>query len=509
MLEGEPDEPSSPGHCRGAAMTEAEWLACADPAPMLECLRGKGSDRKLRLFGVACCRRHWHLLTDERSRTAVGVGERLADGLATDLERGAAEGSVGQAAQAAVLARRTDFTLREHFIIAARAARYSVMPAGTFDLEAGLAAVAAGRLMVLHETGSTENRGAENAALCSTLRDIFGPLPLRTVAFEPRWRTPDTEGSAGQMYDSQDFGPMPILADALMDAGCDSEDILNYCRGEGQHVRGCWVVDLVLGKEEAVTEAEWLTSDDPTRMFRPGRYMPHRRKSRLFAVACCRRLWDLLPDDRSRRAVDVAERHAGGEATDEDLRAAAGAARAAHRDMFAAVGKVGSCLEWAAAFAADPNPYHAAKNVIWMAATPRACEARLLRSGGPAGEVHLFPCTVAARGGPTAALRGRWKVIPLEGTAPHPAAPPVQATLLRDIYGNPFRPIAFDPRWRTADVRGLAEGIYSDRAFDRLPILADALMDAGCAGEQVIGHCRSEGLHMRGCWVVDLALGKE
>ena len=72
---------------------------------------------------------------------------------------------------------------------------------------------------------------------------------------------------------------------------------------------------------------------------------------------------------------------------------------------------------------------------------------------------------------------------------------------------NP-RPVAFDPRWRTADAVGLARGMYEDRALDRLPLLADALMDAGCADEQVLGHCRSEGPHVRGCWVVDLVLGK-
>jgi hypothetical protein len=80
--------------------------------------------------------------------------------------------------------------------------------------------------------------------------------------------------------------------------------------------------------------------------------------------------------------------------------------------------------------------------------------------------------------------------------------------LIRDLFGNPFRPVAFDPRWRTADTVGLARGIYDERAFDRLPLLADALMDAGCADEQVLGHCRSEGPHVRGCWVVDLVLGK-
>jgi hypothetical protein len=81
--------------------------------------------------------------------------------------------------------------------------------------------------------------------------------------------------------------------------------------------------------------------------------------------------------------------------------------------------------------------------------------------------------------------------------------------LVRDLYGNPFRPNAFDPRWRTSDAVALAQAIYDERAFERLPILADALMDAGCEDEQVIAHCRSEGPHVRGCWVVDLVLGKE
>ena len=84
-----------------------------------------------------------------------------------------------------------------------------------------------------------------------------------------------------------------------------------------------------------------------------------------------------------------------------------------------------------------------------------------------------------------------------------------QADLVRDLVGNPFRPIAVDTRWRTADVIGLARAVYEDRAFERMPLLADALMDAGCDDEQVLGHCRGDGPHVRGCWVVDLVLGKE
>jgi hypothetical protein len=73
--------------------------------------------------------------------------------------------------------------------------------------------------------------------------------PFRPVALNPEWLTPTVTALARGMYDSRDFGAMPILADALQDAGCDSEDILSHCRSDGPHVRGCWVVDLVLGKD--------------------------------------------------------------------------------------------------------------------------------------------------------------------------------------------------------------------------------------------------------------------
>ena len=85
----------------------------------------------------------------------------------------------------------------------------------------------------------------------------------------------------------------------------------------------------------------------------------------------------------------------------------------------------------------------------------------------------------------------------------------LQADFLRDIFGNPFRPIVADANWLTSTVVSLARGIYEDRAFDRMPILADALQDAGCDSEDVLNHCRDANqVHVRGCWVVDLVLGK-
>jgi hypothetical protein len=84
-----------------------------------------------------------------------------------------------------------------------------------------------------------------------------------------------------------------------------------------------------------------------------------------------------------------------------------------------------------------------------------------------------------------------------------------QTDLLREIIGNPFRPVAVDSAWLTSDVVALATGIYAEKAFDRMPILADALQDAGCENEDILTHCRGPGPHVRGCWVVDRLLGKE
>ncbi len=88
----------------------------------------------------------------------------------------------------------------------------------------------------------------------------------------------------------------------------------------------------------------------------------------------------------------------------------------------------------------------------------------------------------------------------------------VQAHLLRDIIGNPFRPDALDPSWlawNDGAIRKMAQLIYDDRAFDRLPLLADALEDAGCTDADILAHCRGGGEHVRGCWVVDLILSKD
>jgi hypothetical protein len=91
------------------------------------------------------------------------------------------------------------------------------------------------------------NPRADEAECLALARCIFRNK-FRPTALDPSWRTDTAVSLAKRMYDSRDFGVMPILADALQDAGCDSDDILEHCRGPGPHVRGCWVVDAVLNK---------------------------------------------------------------------------------------------------------------------------------------------------------------------------------------------------------------------------------------------------------------------
>lgn len=229
-------------------MTEAEWLACDNPTPMLKCLQGDASDRKLRLFGCLCCRRHWHCLLDERSRMAVEMTELWADGLASEAELEAAESAADRAREGVVTARQGgEYSISERFTNAARAAGL-LATVNPFSTDRCLVIAGYCRVIGLHETDESDRPESEDTSLSAIIRDIFGN-PFRAVAFSLDWRTTTAVLLAKQMYESRDFTAMPILADALQDAGCDDEDVLSHCRSGGVHVRGCWVVDLVLGKE--------------------------------------------------------------------------------------------------------------------------------------------------------------------------------------------------------------------------------------------------------------------
>ena len=221
-----------------------------------------------------------------------------------------------------------------------------------------------------------------------------------------------------------------------------------------------------------MTEAEWLAATDPLPMLVLIRSRAGDRKLRLFAVACCRSMFATVqvnPWDRD--AVVTAERYADGLT---DLDELAEAASSTTSDWTAAF----ACAEAASVESAFAAAEHASGNAAWEVGSQVASMADV------SDDEH--PIAVAARG--------------REQTT--------QTDLLRDIFGNPFRPVTFTPNWRTETVVALASGIYAERAFDRMPILADALEEAGCDHADVLSHCRGPGPHARGCWVVDAVLGK-
>ncbi len=232
-----------------------------------------------------------------------------------------------------------------------------------------------------------------------------------------------------------------------------------------------------------MTEADWLTGNDLVRMTQYVRDRATGRKRRLFACGCCRALWSGQDRPAVDRAVRIGEAAADAGGNNEE----------ANRPAFEDLVQEGR----AAADAGD----HPGQALVLLAA---AC---LLDD-----PLHLFADTLR----PTARQwladlpwhASRW--FGGAGSTRDRVMDRVRALcpVARDVFGNPFRPPACDPRWRSADAVGLARGIYDDRAFDRLPILADALLDAGCDDGDLLAHCRSDGPHVRGCWVVDLVLGK-
>jgi hypothetical protein len=236
---------------KGMAMTEEEWLACADPAPMLEFLRGRATDRRLRLFAVTCCRRVASLLPDDATRSSVEVCERFADGLASAAE-------LHQARQVAVAAFDA-FQDTDEFGNVTGAESASAVVAGACwppEVEGryeGLDSVidnAVGLGKVY--TGWRNGGQIETRRQCRSIRDIFGnpfrpspPLPPAVLA----WNDSTVTRMAQGIYEDRAFDRLPILADALLDAGCEDEELIRHCRSEGPHVRGCWAVDAILGKE--------------------------------------------------------------------------------------------------------------------------------------------------------------------------------------------------------------------------------------------------------------------
>ena len=217
-------------------MTEEAWLGLTRLDPMLSFAPQAKRPRRATLFACACCRLAHDWSLPDLEANLIEATERLADGeiaRRTWLRR-------GRALEADTPAwARTANEWERDFRDAVTALLYSD-PFWNVTHQIRHAVRAA---------GSEEYADAFEAKLCSALRDVFGNPFRAPPALSPDWRTDTVVALARQMYEAREFGAMPILADALQDAGCTGEDVLNHCRDANvTHVRGCWVVDLVLGK---------------------------------------------------------------------------------------------------------------------------------------------------------------------------------------------------------------------------------------------------------------------
>jgi hypothetical protein len=235
---------------------------------------------------------------------------------------------------------------------------------------------------------------------------------------------------------------------------------------------------------------EWRSSPDPARLVELLGDRLTLRRARLFAVGYCRVHQNWITSAVARRLLELLERIAGGMESEsrlaeippqlaDDQRGGAGLVRAA---------------------------------VIQDSWTPRLAHYI----------THLqslqYPVRELDRGAAIAYASRQSGPAPRDVHADHPWHRVFQtayfefikpkADLLRCLFANPFGPVAFDPAWLTSTVRAMARGMYEGREFSAMPILADALQDAGCESEELLGHCRGPGPHVRGCWVVDLVLGQ-
>jgi hypothetical protein len=276
-----------------------------------------------------------------------------------------------------------------------------------------------------------------------------------------------------------------------------------------------------------VTEADWASTDARTllafvavRSEPRGSVVPQvrlsERKLRLFQLACFRRQWPspILPVLRV--ALLTVERFAEGGASESDrARAEEAVAALCSRMLEHPVEVFG------------PSPGVSLVDALEQASAAQSLcvpYERLLTQytytypGRPHGFVPVHPRDRLIQADDV--LRRVLNVVSRPAPGEHlpsdrillarkAAEEATQAELLRCVTGNPFAPVRLDPRWITSTAQGLAYGIYEERAFDRLPVLADSLEDAGCEDVEILSHCRSGGAHCLGCWVVDLVLGKE
>lgn len=239
-----------------------------------------------------------------------------------------------------------------------------------------------------------------------------------------------------------------------------------------------------------LTETEWQTA---THLFGMASGLPDsasRRKLRLLACAAVRTVWDFVTDDRARKALLAAELFADGNLTPEDL-------ERTYRSAF----------EWVCALSAGMGSFN--QNDL---------------DRNPDLQVRFreitacFSATEAAAPEPPAELtidsaaglnESYWNAhLQVLGGAHNQVDIDRHVAVYRDLFGNPYRPVAFDQECQTPEIQSLANRIYTEWAFDRMPELAVLLEEAGCREPAVLEHCRNQGEHFRGCWVIDLLTGR-
>jgi hypothetical protein len=257
---------------------------------MLDVVAARAGDRKLRLFACACLRRVWPLLEDPRGRAAVEAAERFADGRADREDLALSWHAVRQAQAASVVGTAAAYALdaaayltddrtfsaaaevarlavqaasshddAERFLLRARAvaarSRENVpWPVLLFSFRAWLGAIAATAEVVAEAAEQAEEardavRVRERSAQAVLLRELFGPTPFRTPAAERSvlaWNGGCVAKLAEAVYEGQAWDGLPVLADAVEEAGCTDADVLDHLRRPGPHARGCWVLDSLL-----------------------------------------------------------------------------------------------------------------------------------------------------------------------------------------------------------------------------------------------------------------------
>lgn len=223
-------------------MTDTQWRTCSSPEAMLNYLTDRASPRKLRLYAIGCCRRIWHLLTDDRCRHAVEIAQRFVDGRSTPADLAAAGQLV--AAVARVWGDVGLPVARAKYAIGG-AAWASTRPSPWLAAwDAAWDARMAARDFI---PGTDWER--ERIWQAGLLHDLFGN-PFTPAQLLPAWLASD-DGAAVKLarviYEEDRFGDLPYLADALEEAGCTSQELLDHCRERRPHYRGCWVIDAVLG----------------------------------------------------------------------------------------------------------------------------------------------------------------------------------------------------------------------------------------------------------------------